>query len=470
MKKHLLMMSMILLMNPVSVYAEGSLPDESTEGVETEVNTETSLPPEGYVDEDALAELKSAQTTTAEDDIESDEAEDSLPAIHGEFGVAIDAHTGEILYEKNAEEKAFPASITKIMTAMLLDEHVEDGEEMTASEWASGQEASNSHFKLTAGEKIKKEDAMMALMVMSANDVAMTVAEHVAGSQEEFASMMNDKAKEIGATNTNFTSPSGLHDDAHYTTAYDMALITKEAMKHPFVMEAMGTKSSQIETDKQKLEIVNSSQIHDNPLALGGKTGYTGMAQNTLVEILEKDDKKVIAVVMKTTLAEEYNDIGFMGDYAFEQMKPSKKVVERGRVMGTATIGDREVKFLSADDFYIEHEEGDEVEVTQDIVPMDFDGSPIYEGQEVGKAIIMADGEEVGEVLLVADQDVLEAEGETTVKETKKEKKEKKEKDSEDEDSISLLSVLLCILIPLFLYIGFLIFYNYKKRQELRRK
>lgn len=441
-------MSMILLLNPLTVYAESSLSDEDSENVSSVSNEEDDV-----------------STETAENALSDINTEDSLPAIHGEFGVAIDALTGEILYDKNAEEKAFPASTTKILTAILLDEHVKDGEEMTASAWATGQEASNSHFKLSEGEKIKKEDAMMALMVMSANDVAMTIAEHVGGTQEGFAAMMNEKADEIGLQNTHFTSPSGLHDESHYTTPYDMALITKEAMKQPFVMEAMGTKSTEIQTDKQKMEIVNASQIHDNPLALGGKTGYTGAAQNTLVEVLEKDDKLVIAVVMKTTLAEEYNDIGIMGEYAFNQMRASEKVVEKGRVMGTATIGDHEVKFLSADDFYIEHENDGEVEVTQEIIPLDFDGNAIYEGQEVGKAIIMADGKEVGEVLLVADKDVLEVHG---VAELKSENK--KVKDKEEGNSFSIVTILLCIIIPLVLYVVFVIFYNYKKRQELRRK
>ena len=108
---------------------------------------------------------------------------EEMPDIHGQFGVAIDARTGEILYDKNANEKAYPASTTKIMTAMLLDEHVKDGEMMTASEKAAGQEASNLHFKLTAGEEISKEDAMYALMLLSSNDVAMTIAEHISGNK-----------------------------------------------------------------------------------------------------------------------------------------------------------------------------------------------------------------------------------------------------------------------------------------------
>lgn len=387
-------------------------------------------------------------------------AED-MPDINGAFGVAIDARTGEVLYDKNAREKAYPASITKIMTAMLLEENVEDGEMMEASEWAAGQEASNYHFKLTPGEKISKEDAINALMIMSANDVAVTVAEHISGSQEEFAKLMTERAKELGANDTQFRTASGLHDEGHYTTAYDIALIAKHLLDYPSIMNAMGTKTTILKTDKQNAEVTSANKILDNPLALGGKTGYTDTAQNTLMEILEKDDKLVVAVVMKTTLAEEYNDIGIMGDYAFDRMDAYQKVVEKDSLIDFELVNDLEVGFIASNDFYATIEQGEEENIHQEVVKEDLSGKNIAVGDVIGVLKISKDDQELGQVELVSDTSV-------NIEKTKESKKENKEAE-ENEGSLSFLKILIAIVGPFILYVIFVIFYNIKKRQEQKK-
>lgn len=378
---------------------------------------------------------------------------EEIPDIHGQFGVAIDARTGEILYNKNANDQAYPASITKILTAMLLEEHVKDGEMMTASEHAVGQEASNLHFKLTAGEKISKEDAMYALMLLSANDVAMTIAEHIGGSQEEFAKLMNKKAKEIGTKQTNFTSPNGLHDPNHYTTAHDMALITQEALHYPLVMKAMGTKSTTIQTSEKTLEITNPSKIHDNPLALGGKTGYTNAAQNTLVEILQEGNKQVIAVVMKTTLAQEYNDIDIMGKVAFSTMNDYTQVVKKGEVASTQTIEEVDVNYLTAEDVYVETKKDEKPEIQKKIQEYDLEEKEIKAGDVIGEMEVYNHGELVKKVNLVSDAELTITKPITP---------------STDSNSISILNILISILLPILFYVGFVIFYNYKKQREVK--
>lgn len=375
------------------------------------------------------------------------------PDIHGEFGVAIDARTGEILYDKNAKEKAYPASITKILTAMLLEEHVKDGEMMTASEHAVGQEASNLHFKLTAGEKISKEDAMHALMLISSNDVAMTIAEHIGGSQEGFAKMMNEKAKEIGAKATHFTSPNGLHDPNHATTAYDMALITQEALNYPFVVKVMGTKTTTIQTSERTVEITNPSKIHDNPLALGGKTGYTNAAQNTLVEVLQKGNKQVIAVVMKTTLAEEYNDIGIMGEHAFSLMKDYKKVMDKGEIVSTQIIEDNEVNYRTAEEVYAAIEKGKKQDITKKVTAYDLEEQDIKSGDVIGKVAVFNQGELVKEVALLSDTDVVITE---PIRST------------DTQDTISVINLLISIFMPILFYFAFVVFYNYKRKKEAK--
>ncbi|PFO08503.1 hypothetical protein COJ85_03155 [Bacillus sp. AFS076308] len=244
-------------------------------------------------------------------------AETEPPQIVGAFGVAIDALTGEILYNKNAHSKAYPASMTKVLTATILDERMEDGEMLVVSRNAAAQECLC--LGLAAGEKISKLDAMKALLLLSANDVAVTIAENVAGSEEGFAELMNHKVKQLSLKNTHFVTPNGLHDPNHYTTPYDMALITREAIEHPNVLKVLSTQTTQIKTSMQEKTIHNL--LHTMPNAIAGKPGFTDAAQHTLVEYLKKGNKEVISVVMKTDKRSKYSDIQTMANYSFNYMQ-----------------------------------------------------------------------------------------------------------------------------------------------------
>lgn len=246
-------------------------------------------------------------------------AEEWAPQIKGEFGVAIDAKSGEILYNKNANSKAYPASMTKVLTAIILDERIKDGEKLTASLNAANQECVC--FGLAVGEMISKEDAMKALLLLSANDVAVAIAENVTGSEERFAKLMNQKVKKLGLKNTHFVTASGLTDPEHYTTPYDMALIAKEALKHPKVLEDMSTQAAFIKTSIQEKNIINRNIKYCRNNVIASKTGYTDAAQYTLVQYLMKDNKEIICVVMKSDEKSRYNDIQTMANYSFAHMK-----------------------------------------------------------------------------------------------------------------------------------------------------
>ncbi|WP_051633769.1 D-alanyl-D-alanine carboxypeptidase family protein [Bacillus sp. UNC41MFS5] len=248
------------------------------------------------------------------------------PTIVGEFGVAIDATTGEILYSKNAHSKAYPASMTKVLTATILDEQMKDGEMLKVSSHAANQECLC--LGLTAGEIISKQDAMKALLLLSANDVAVTIAENVAGSEEGFAALMNQRVKKWGLKNTHFVTPNGLHDPNHYTTPYDMAIITKQAIKHPNVLEAMTTRKTMIKTSKKEKTISNLFKFQRNPNSVTGKPGFTIAAQHTLLEYLKQGNKEVISVVMKTDKQSKYSDIQTMANYSFAQMKSENQFPE----------------------------------------------------------------------------------------------------------------------------------------------
>jgi D-alanyl-D-alanine carboxypeptidase len=240
------------------------------------------------------------------------------PPITGEFGVAIDAVTGKILYSKNPHTKAYPASMTKVLTAIILDEKMEEGELLTVSSNAAKQPCIC--LGITAGERISTLDAMKALLLVSANDVAVTIAENVAGSEKDFARLMNQKIKDLGLKNTHFVTPNGLHNPNHYTTPYEMALITKEALRHPKVLNVLSMQSTKIKTNMKEKSISNLMNIHGIPNAVAGKPGFTNAAQHTLVEYLKKGDKGVIAVVMKSTKRSKYKDIQTMANYSFAQM------------------------------------------------------------------------------------------------------------------------------------------------------
>lgn len=372
--------------------------------------------------------------------------------VFGEFGVAINAENGEVLYGKKENEQAFPASMTKVMTAILLMEHTKPNEVLTASLNAANQEASNPHFKLTAGEKLTREEALKSMMILSANDVAYTIAEHVGGgSSEKFAEMMTAKAHEIGATHTNFVTPNGLHDPNHYTTAYDMALIVKEALKYPEIVEIMGTKKAVVKTDKQEKEITNPSKIHDNPLAIGGKTGYTNAARNTLTEILEKDGKKVIAVVMKSSREKEYDDIINMGNYAFDSLVPME-IAKKGEKVGEEKILGKKVNVLANEDVVIHHKKGEKPKL-QNEIKLAKQEKNVAKGQEVGTMLVKANGTVQQEVPVVADRKIVKPTEQELTKET-------------GFFGNKYINIAIAVFIPLFAYTFVVVRINKRKSKN----
>ncbi|TXK83787.1 D-alanyl-D-alanine carboxypeptidase family protein [Paenibacillus sp. N3.4] len=310
--------------------------------------------------------------------------EDKQPAISSGTGIVIDSSTGEILYQKNKDEQAYPASLTKLITAILLEEHSVNGEWMTASKKATQQEASNYVFNLKIGEKMQKEEALKALLVISANDVAMMIGEHIGGDGAAFAAMMNDKAASIGMTHTHFVTPNGLHDPQHYTTAYDLALLAKEAMKYPAIMEAMGTEKTMVITDQRQVQIKDRSLIFQNPLALGGKTGFTDQAHNTLIEYMKKDNKTVIAVVMKSTRQKEYSDVQTIGNYGLDHLEV-QRMFQKDETIGETTFNGETVKGVLGDSFVLTKLKNN---------PADFTYTPLFTKWQSGQASI-----KVGEVI-----------------------------------------------------------------------
>lgn len=241
----------------------------------------------------------------------------------------MDAATGTILFEKNGSTTYYPASITKLMTALIVLERCSLDDTVTFSATATTNlEAGAVSLNIVEGDKLTVRQSLYALLLKSANEVANGLAEHVAGSNEAFARLMNEKAASLGCTNTNFVNPHGLNNSNHYTTARDMALIARAAFLNDTLRTIDTTLSYQLPaTKKEKARTITmghkmmySTDSRYYPGIIGGKTGYTSLAGNTLVTAVEQDGVRLIAVVLKSKNT-HYADTRALLDYGFEVMK-----------------------------------------------------------------------------------------------------------------------------------------------------
>ena len=255
---------------------------------------------------------------------------DEAPVVSSGTAVLMDADSGQVLYESDGAERCFPASTTKIMTCMLALEHCSLDETVVTPKSSLDIVPGSSAIYVTPGEELTMEQCLHALMMASANDVANAVAEHVAGSLDAFVDMMNARAEEIGATDTHFVNAHGLHSDDHYTTAYDLALISKEAWKLPYFQELIGETFYEIPPTnlcnesryfyrKHKLTRQGTSLYYE--YCLGGKTGYTTEADNTLVSFARKDGLTLIAVSLCCPTTQQYLNTKNLFEYGYSHYR-----------------------------------------------------------------------------------------------------------------------------------------------------
>lgn len=261
------------------------------------------------------------------------QAADYWPAgvdVAAESAIIMEQETGTVLYSKNMDDVHFPASITKIMTALVVLENCKLDETVKFSaEAVYGTELGSSSIARDVNEEMTVEQTLYGMMLESANECAYALGEHVAGDMSSFVDMMNARAKELGCKNTHFNNSNGLPDDEHYTSAYDMALIARAAYKIPKFAEIVGTKNYTIPpTNKhsdptplnnhhQMLHYYKTNKYLYGP-CLGGKTGYTVVAGATLVTYAKKDGMTLICVVMKDTVGEQYTDTTNLFEYCFD--------------------------------------------------------------------------------------------------------------------------------------------------------
>jgi D-alanyl-D-alanine carboxypeptidase len=252
---------------------------------------------------------------------ESDtKAQSSQPDIYGKYGITLDAATGKVLYGKNEHESSSPASLAKMMTALLLMERVKPDEEITITQNALDTESGTSKITLHAGEKLKRDEALKLMLTISVDQVAESVAEHISGSKEKFVKLMNKRAKELGAKHAGFHNASGADAIGHNMSAYDLAVITKEAIRYPQILNCMNHVTTTVHTSIQTKKITNYGRkaLYDDSYAIGSKSGRTVLAGYTLVTIDEKDGRKIINVVLKSDKEHIYKDAKKMAHYVFK--------------------------------------------------------------------------------------------------------------------------------------------------------
>lgn len=255
-------------------------------------------------------------------------------SIEADAGIVMDAHSGAVLYGKNIHSTYPPASITKVLTALIVLERASMDETVTFSKNAVYNVDTNSTSAgYDTGDQASVKDCLYAVLLKSANEAANALAEHVAGSTEEFAVLMNEKAAELGCQDSHFTNPSGLHSEEHYVSAYDMALITRAAFKNEVFSQIVSTTYYTLSPNKQNPEgqgiSPGNKMVKPNwpdqyrPDVIGGKTGFTSLALNTLVICAEQGDTKLVTVVLHSQ-ATQYNDTKRLLDFGFKNFHSIK--------------------------------------------------------------------------------------------------------------------------------------------------
>ena len=253
------------------------------------------------------------------------------PKVSAETAIVMDIDTGEILYTKGIDEKRAPASTTKIMTAMLAIEKVPFDTQITFTDEVNNIEAGSTHIGIKPGETLTMKDCAYAILLASANEVSSGVAEYIGTTVSAFVDMMNQRAKELGCTNTNFVNANGLYDENHYTTARDLAIIARAAFQNETFREIVKTPYYIVPktnlTDEERWLNNHHKMIFQGPEyyegCLGGKTGYTEKSGNTLVTYAERDGRRLVCVLLtEISVVAQYTNTALLLDYGFNSFQP----------------------------------------------------------------------------------------------------------------------------------------------------
>ena len=343
--------------------------------------------------------------------------EETTLAENAKSSILIEASTGEVIYENNADEKLNPASMTKMMSMLLIIEAIENGslkwnQMVQVSENASSM--GGSQILLETGEKMTVEDLFKGVAIASGNDAVVALAEAVAGTEDAFVDMMNEKAKELNLKNTNFKTPHGLDAANHYSSARDMAIIAKELVKHEKVLEFTSVYEDYLrENTDKKIWLVNTNKLvrfYDGVDGL--KTGYTKEAGYCLTATAKKDGMRVIAVVMGEPDSKTRNaEVSSMLDYAFAQYKIDN-LLDGNDSIGKYEVDkakERTVNVVPQTDVTVLRKKVEKSGNATYEVKMESLKAPLKKGQKVGTLDIKENGKVVRTINLTVDKNVEKA-------------------------------------------------------------
>lgn len=408
-------------------------------------------------------------------------------SLTAEAAILMDATSGQILYEKNSDTKQYPASITKLMTILLALEKMEaENIHLTDTITFSHDaiytiEPGSSHIAIQEGETLTLEQVLYGIILQSANECSNGIAEFVDGSTEAFAKHMTARAKELGCQNTNFVNANGLFDKDHYTTAHDMALITKQLLTHDTYRKLVEKTYYEIPpTNKQdeirylhgQHQMLNKHSLYYYPEAKGGKTGFTNEALNTLVTFAKKGNTELIVVVLKCAGAQHYVDTKTLFDYGFDNYKTVKAIsatdiaqdVTVTETLQNKTNTKQTISAILKQDVYVTiPKQGSIADIQQTITCNDTVSVPIAKDDILGTLTLSYEGKPIARANLVASDAVAE-----TTKEELAQISAKKRSDIFKTIALVVIGILLLLFIAFLAYRYLL--YQKQERQRAKRK
>lgn len=345
-------------------------------------------------------------------------AEDESDIAKGaKSAILIEASTGEVIYEKNSHEKLPPASMTKMMSMLLVIESIENDvlkwdDVVTISANASGM--GGSQILLETGDQVTVEDLFKGVAVMSGNDAVVALAEAVSGSVDEFVKRMNERAKELGMNDTNFKNPHGLDDANHYTSAYDMSILARELVKHKKVLEFTKIYEDYLRkgTDRE-LWLVNTNKlVRFYPGADGLKTGYTKTAGYCLTATALKNDMRLIAVAMgEESSATRNTEVMAMLDYGYAKYKMDT-VANKNQIFAKINVEkarDEIVEIVPMEDIKIFNKKTTKLGNITYNLKLNSIKAPVKKNDNVGKLLVLNDGNVILEVPVTVNKNVEKA-------------------------------------------------------------
>ena len=379
---------------------------------ETEpLTTETSSTVEDTEDISSNENSTATTETSAEENTE-DEGSDNTLNLESGGAVLIEQTTGQVLYDHNMYEKLRPASVTKVMSILLIMEAVDSGQitlqdKVPCSENAAGM--GGSQIWLEVGEELTVDEMLKAICVVSANDCTVAMAEYLCGSEEAFVSKMNKRAKELGMNDTTFKNCHGIDEDGHLTSAYDIALMSRELLNnHPTILNYTTIWMDTLRDGES--ELVNTNKLIRNYKgATGLKTGSTSVALYNLSASATRDGMSLIAVILKApTTKIRFSEAQKLLDYGFNNYE-LKSLAVRGNVLKEADVTKgvtSKVNLIVENDVGILLKKGEDKNIEQTINMEENITAPVYEGQKVGEIVFTLNNEEVGRTNIIAEKAV----------------------------------------------------------------